>query len=184
VELVDYDPAWAEKFAAASAEVSRSLATWLVAVEHIGSTAVPGLAAKPVIDMMVSVRTLADTAGIVAALGKLGYEYVPAYEAIFPDRRFFRRWEHGRRTVQIHLVERTDAEWWDRHLGFRDWLRSHDQDRDAYASLKRALAAEFRHDRVGYTDAKGVFVREIETRAACHRGMPDLAASPSSEVAG
>jgi GrpB-like predicted nucleotidyltransferase (UPF0157 family) len=170
VEIVDHDPAWARRFAAAAREVSDALAPWLVDVEHIGSTAVPGLPAKPVIDVMVGVRTLAATTDIVAALRALGYEYVPEYEVMFPTRRFFRRWGGGHRTHQIHLVERGDDEWWDRHLAFRDWLRSHDDDRDAYASLKRSLARTFRDDRHGYTDAKTAFIREIEARPAQDKG--------------
>lgn len=169
VEIVEHDPGWAERFTAAADEVSEALAPWVVDIEHIGSTAVPGLPAKPVIDIMVGVRTLAASTDIVAAMQKLDYEYVPAYEVIFPARRYFRRWEDGHRSHQIHLVERGDAEWWDRHLGFRDWLRAHDQDRDAYAVLKRSLAEAFRDDRDGYTDAKTAFIREIEGRAAQDR---------------
>jgi GrpB-like predicted nucleotidyltransferase (UPF0157 family) len=166
VEIVDYDPAWPSVFGAVASEISEALGPWLVAIEHIGSTAVPQLAAKPVIDVMVGVRSLAADQDIVAAVEAIGYEYVPAFEAVFPSRRYFRRWQGGRRTVQIHLVERADAEWWDRHIGFRDWLRSHAEDRRAYETLKRSLASTFGDDRVGYTDAKTEFVRAIERRIA------------------
>ncbi len=165
IEVVTYDPEWVVLFAAAERELRVALAPFLVDIEHIGSTAVPGLAAKPVIDIQVGVGTLDESVEIVSALESLGYEYVPEFEDELPERRYFRRWVDGRRTHHIHLVERSNTEWWDRHVGFRNWLRSHDDDRDRYAALKRHLAATHRHDRRAYTDAKSEFVREIEAKA-------------------
>jgi GrpB-like predicted nucleotidyltransferase (UPF0157 family) len=165
VEIAPYDPRWPEAFAAAESELHTVLRSWVVAIEHIGSTAVPGLPAKPVIDILVGVQTLADNDAIVVAVESLGYEYVPEYEDELPDRRYFRRWAAGRRTHQIHLVERTNTDWWDRHIGFRDWLRTHEDDRDRYAALKYELAAAYRNDRPGYSDAKSDFIRGIEDQA-------------------
>jgi GrpB-like predicted nucleotidyltransferase (UPF0157 family) len=91
---------------------------------------VPGLAAKPVIDIQVAVKNLAATPEIVDALKPLGYQYVPELEAEMPFRRDFRRSANGRRTHQIHLVEQSSTEWWVRHLAFRDWLRRHPKDRE------------------------------------------------------
>lgn len=102
---------------------------------------------------------------IVAAVVGCGYEYVPEYEGQFPQRRYFRRSEHGRRTHQVHLVERSNIDWWDRHVSFRVWLRSNPLDRDAYAQLKRDLAAAHRNDRVGYTDAKSEFIAAIVSKS-------------------
>ena len=138
---------------AATEEVVAALGPWVLDVEHIGSTAVPGLAAKPVIDLMVGVRSLDDSPAIIVAVEGLGYEYGPEFEIEVPSRRYFRRYVDDVRTHQIHLVERTDTAWWDRHVAFRDWLRIHDDDRDTYAALKRRLAVEHRHDRAAYTDA-------------------------------
>ena len=165
VEIVPYDPAWPAAAVAATDEVVAALAPWVLDVEHIGSTAVPGLAAKPVIDLMVGVRSLDDSPAIIVAVEGLGYEYGPEFEIEVPSRRYFRRYVDGVRTHQIHLVERTDTAWWDRHVAFRDWLRTHDDDRDAYADLKRRLAVEHRHDRAAYTDAKSDFIHAIEARA-------------------
>lgn len=165
VVIVEHDPRWAAAYARAAAELRAVLAPWLVAIEHIGSTAVPGLAAKPVIDLQVGVRSLADSDAIVAAVQSLGYEYVPEFEAELPDRRYFRRWADGRRTEHVHLVEHGNRSWWDRHLAFRDWLRAHDEDRDAYAALKRRLADAHPVDRAAYTDGKAGFVQAIERRA-------------------
>ena len=163
--IVEHDPVWALSYAAAAAELRAVLRPWLLAVEHIGSTAVPGLAAKPVIDIQVGVRSLEESDAIVAALKSLGYEYVPDLEAELPERRYFRRWSETVRTHQIHLVERGNQEWWDRHLAFRDWLRSHPEDRDAYEVLKRRLARQHPFDLGAYTDGKTGFVQSIERRA-------------------
>jgi GrpB-like predicted nucleotidyltransferase (UPF0157 family) len=169
VEIVEADPAWAAMGEAAIVEVTAALGRHVVEVQHIGSTAVPGLAAKPVIDLLVGVRSLGDSPAIVEAVTGLGYEYVPELEDELPDRRYFRRFTDGVRSHQVHLVERADAGWWDRHVAFRDWLRTHDDDRDAYAALKRRLAVEHRHDRVAYTDAKSDFVHDVERRCGVRR---------------
>ncbi|MGH9279152.1 MAG: GrpB family protein [Acidimicrobiales bacterium] len=165
VELVAYDSRSPARFAAERRALRAALGPWVLDVEHIGSTAVPGLAAKPVIDIQVGVRTLADSAEIVAAMESLGYEYVPKFEDDLPERRYFRRWSDGRRTHQVHLVERSNLGWWERHVRFRDWLRAHDDDRDRYEVLKRELAATYRDDRLAYTDAKTDFIRAIEAMA-------------------
>lgn len=170
IEIADPDPGWPAAFAAARDELRRALAPWVVDIEHIGSTAVPGLAAKPVIDVMVGVRSLQEGPEIVAAVVALDYEYVPEFEVELPQRRYFRRTSKGVRTHQVHLVERADAAWWDRHLAFRDWLRSHAGDRDAYAVLKRRLAAAHRQDRRAYTDSKSEFIAAALARARAESG--------------
>lgn len=165
IEVVAYDKRWVELFAVSERELRNVLAPFVLDIEHIGSTAVPGLAAKPVIDIQVGVRTLDASVDIVSAVQSLGYEYVPEFEEELPDRRYFRRWTDGRRSHQVHLVERSDTEWWDRHVRFRDWLRLHDDDRERYAELKQSLAAEHRNARRAYTDAKSDFIRAIEARS-------------------
>jgi len=90
---------------------------------------------------------------------------VPELEAELPERRYFRRWSDGRRTHQVHLVERVDRAWWDRHVAFRDWLRTHPADRERYAALKRRLAQEHPHDLGAYTDGKTGFVQAVECQA-------------------
>ena len=166
IVIVDDDPIWPTRYERAAAELRTALAPWVVEIEHIGSTAVPGLAAKPVIDIQVGVTSLDHSADIVDAVEALGYTYVPEFEAVFPGRRYFRRSAPGgRRTHQVHLIERSDSDWWDRHVLFRDWLRRHPADRDRYAALKRRLADEFRGDREGYTDAKTDFIEGVLRRA-------------------
>jgi GrpB-like predicted nucleotidyltransferase (UPF0157 family) len=169
IEVVDPDPAWAAQGEVACAEVWDALAPFVVAVEHIGSTSVPDLPAKPVIDLLVGVRSLDDSPAMVDAITALGYEYVAEFEDELPNRRYFRRFTDGRRSHQIHLVERTDVGWWDRHVAFRDWLRAHPEDRDAYAELKRRLAVEHRDDRAAYTGAKSDFIHGVERRCGVRR---------------
>jgi GrpB-like predicted nucleotidyltransferase (UPF0157 family) len=126
---------------------------------------VPGLAAKPVIDIMVGVKSLDDTPILVERLEAVGYEYVPELEQQLPSRRYFRKLRRGRRTHQIHLVERSDAAFWDRHILFRDYLRRHPGVADEYARLKQELSGRFRDYRTAYTEAKTAFIREVVRRA-------------------
>lgn len=165
IELVPYDPSWPRGFEVARDGIASVLGSMVVDIEHIGSTAVPGLAAKPVLDILVGVRTLDDSPAIITAIRGLGYEYVPDFEIDTPFRRYFRCVAGGVRTHQIHLVERTNTAWWDRHVDFRDWLRTDDEDRDAYAALKTHLAVEHRHDRLAYTEAKTPFIAAVQARA-------------------
>jgi GrpB-like predicted nucleotidyltransferase (UPF0157 family) len=122
VAVVPYDDAWPSLYEEERARIERAIGPWAEGIEHVGSTAVPGLAAKPVIDIMVGVKSLDDSSILVERLVGIGYEYVPEFERVLPFRRYFRKMREGRRTHQIHLVERSNTEWWDRHLLFRDYL--------------------------------------------------------------
>jgi GrpB-like predicted nucleotidyltransferase (UPF0157 family)/pimeloyl-ACP methyl ester carboxylesterase len=162
VELVPWDPAWATRFARERAAIADVLGDRVGAIEHIGSTAVEGLAAKPVIDIAVGV---ADSAAIDAAAGRLrAAGYAPS-----PDRevghRFALRRGDGRRLAHAHVVVH-DGPWWRDHVGFRDLLRADVRLRDAYAAHKRELAARHAGDREAYTDAKARFVATARTGPA------------------
>jgi len=164
VVIVDYDPAWPAAF-----ERERDLLRWvlgdlLLEVEHIGSTAVPGLDAKPIIDIMAAVGRLDDAEAAASLLERLGYEYAPELNAAIPERRFFRKRASGRRTHHLHIVE-PNCDFWRRHLLFRDYLRAHPAAARCYARLKRELAGRCGDDLHRYTDAKTPFIREIEARA-------------------
>jgi len=171
VEVVPYDPRWPRMFEEERQRILGALGPRALEVEHIGSTAVPGLAAKPVIDIMVGVGTLDDAPACIGALEALGYEYVSEFEQELPERRYFRRFgPDGRRTHQIHLVERRNLGWWERHVRFRDYLRSHPEVAREYGELKMELARRFRHDRAGYMDGKEDFVRAVEMLALEEQG--------------
>lgn len=171
VVIVNYDPRWPLLFDQARAEILRATGPWVVAVEHIGSTAVPGLAAKPIVDIMVGIRSLRDAPQCIAALLPLGWRYAPENEVSFRERRYFDKDLAGVRTYHLHMEE-TASEFWNRHLLFRDFLRTHPDVAQEYAQRKRELADKFRDQRDAYTDAKGPFIRAVEARARAERQRP------------
>jgi GrpB-like predicted nucleotidyltransferase (UPF0157 family) len=166
--IVDYDPRWPQMFREEKQRIEAAIGRWLAGVEHVGSTSVPGLAAKPIIDIMPALRSLEDTPHIIGPMRRLGYQYFPEYEDDLPERRYFRRPAgqefRGGGTHHVHVVEATSG-FWRRHIAFRDHLRAHPEAAAEYAALKRDLAARFGADREGYTEAKTDFIRGIETKA-------------------
>lgn len=161
----EYDPRWALAFEQEKAAVLAAAGQWLEAVEHVGSTAVPGLAAKPVIDLLVGIRSLSEAPRTIAALTPLGYEYISDLEFYYPERRYLQRLSGGgEHTHHIHMVQ-TDTAFWADHILFRDYLRAHPAEVREYAALKRQLAARFRQSREEYTDAKGPFIQAVLERA-------------------
>ncbi len=160
-----YDPAWPALYAAERDRLWAAIGAWIADIQHVGSTSVPRLAAKPTIDIMVGVRSLADAdAHCIPAIIALGYDYIYQYEADTPERRYFQKLSAaGQHTHHIHLVT-IDSDWWARHLAFRDYLRAHPHTADAYAQLKYQLAATL-DDRRAYTEAKTDFIRAVEKSA-------------------
>jgi GrpB-like predicted nucleotidyltransferase (UPF0157 family) len=168
VLIVPYDPAWPEAFRAERALLAAALGSDRFRFEHIGSTAVPGLGAKPVLDILLGAPALSEIDAAIGRIEALGYVYVPEYEREIPDRRFFRKDMNGLRTHHVHAVE-TDGDFWRKHLLFRDHLRSHPEAAEAYHRLKRDLARRFRNDRDAYTDGKTQFIREALEAARAER---------------
>ena len=164
IRVVPYDPTWPELFAAEHPALKAVFQPLSGVIEHIGSTSVPGLGAKPVIDIMVGVERLGDVEPRVPTLEGLGYEYVPEYEAQLPERRYFRKPRIRPRTHHVHIVERGST-FWTRHLLFRDYLRRHPDVADDYYRLKRQLAARLGGDGVAYTEAKSQFIAAAMARA-------------------
>lgn len=160
VAIAPYDPTWPERFAAERARLAALLGP-AVALHHIGSTAVPGLAAKPIIDLMAHVDDLDGP--VILLVGRGGYAYPAAYNAQLEDRRWLCRPSASRREFHLHLVARR-AEL-DRHLAFRDALRADLRLATGYAALKRGLAQRFAGDREAYGEAKAAFIRAVEARA-------------------
>jgi GrpB-like predicted nucleotidyltransferase (UPF0157 family) len=165
VYVVAYDPQWPRLYEEEHARIVAVLAGLIDGIEHVGSTAVPGLDAKPVIDIMVGVAGREDGERCVAPLEGLGYEYLGEYG--IPGRLYFRRGVP--RSHQIHMVEK-DGEFWERLLLFRDFLRTHSDAVEEYQQLKRELATRFRDDREAYTEAKTAFIRSVEAQARAARG--------------
>lgn len=161
VVIEPYDPAWPFRFEAEAAAL-RSVLGDAPTIIHIGSTAVEGLAAKPIVDIMIGVRSLDDAAAMIAPIVSLGYEYIPEYEAEMPERRYFKKLRpDGIHTHHIHLVE-AGSPFGVRHVYFRDRLRSDRKLAAQYADLKKELAERYRNDRVAYTDAKTNFIVAVE----------------------
>ena len=162
VEIVDYDPRWPILF---DEEAERLRATLdpslIVGLEHFGSTAIPGLSAKPIIDILIAVRSLADAqANFVEPLRNLDYVYWA--ENPRKDRLFFVKGMPpfgSKRSHHVHVTE-PHGEMWQR-LAFRDYLRAHPEEAAIYGQLKRRLATEHQRDREAYTDAKSAYVESV-----------------------
>lgn len=170
VMVVDYRSQWAQHFKSERTRLMIDLMDIVVEIIHIGSTAVPGLAAKPVIDMMAGVGSLDefDAANGAARVHHLGYQYHPEHEDTIPERRYFTAGydnpEHpAGRWFQLHLVEQV-SDFWTRHLILRDYLRAHPAERDAYGLFKKPLAPSHTGTST-YSEAKNEFVASLELRA-------------------
>ena len=160
VVISPYSAEWPDCFRAVREELLSVFAPIEVAVEHIGSTAVPGLAAKPVIDVLLGARALADVESRIEPLGEHGYSYVQKYERELPMRRYFVKPAATSLRVHLHAVE-LGSLLWQEHLAFRDALRTDATLSSRYQSLKLRLAEEFAADKSAYTVAKGPFIRSV-----------------------
>ena len=159
--IVSYDPAWPGLFAELGRELRVGLGDIALRIDHIGSTSVPGLAAKPVIDVQVSVAAFEPLTAFKQPLERLGY----VYRADDPERtkRYFRE-PPGRRRTHVHVRRAGSfSEQW--ALLFRDYLRAHRDVAAEYEAVKRRLAVRFRDDRHAYTNAKVPFMWEVIRRA-------------------
>jgi GrpB-like predicted nucleotidyltransferase (UPF0157 family) len=158
VRIVPYDARWPARFDTEKALIEQAIGRWITGgIHHVGSTAVPGLAAKPVIDIMVGVEDLPSSRDCLGELEKLSYQYVP-YRAA--EMHWLCKPGPARRTHHLHLVP-TDSRRYRAELAFRDMLRSRRDLADRYEKLKRILADEHRDDREAYTDAKQGFIAEV-----------------------
>ena len=153
VLVVPYDDAWPRLFEAEAERLRAAFGTNLRVLEHVGSTSVPGLAAKPIVDIAASVESFDDLD--VGALEALGYRYVPKFEEELPNRRYFTRGDH-----HLHVYEQEHEEFMD-YVRFRDYLRTHPEDAEAYGKLKLRLGNELSDDRVAYQQAKAPFVARL-----------------------
>lgn len=136
----------------------------IAAIEHIGSTSVPGLCAKPVIDVLLGVRKLTNADEIISKMIGLGFKYISKYEDVMPYRRYFCKKEDGKHICHVHAVVE-GSPFWKRHLLFRDYLRQNSQTRDEYGKLKKDLAQIEWNDGNEYADAKTEFIRSVEEKA-------------------
>ena len=169
VQIVPYTPAWATLFQAERARLQHALGTDVLDIQHIGSTAVPGLAAKPILDLGIAVAAESVVAACVPRLTTLGYTY-RGYRGS-DEGHFFDKGPEQHLTHYLHLLLSRDPAWWN-YLLFRDYLIAHPAARADYMRLKQDLASQYAKDRAAYTAAKGAFVQHI--LAAARSTAPQL----------
>ena len=162
IRIVEHHPAWPSLADAEMRRIADALGEVAVRVDHVGSTAVPGLAAKPIIDLQLSVPAIDRVEIYREPLERLGYLFVPDPES--PDFHLFAKPAERPRTHHLHVCE-AGSNHELRHLALRDYLRSHADEAAAYAKLKREAAELFPQDRLAYVEAKERYVRDLEARA-------------------
>jgi len=166
--IVDYDPNWPHEFEAERRNVIAAVDGRISAVVHIGSTAVPGLCAKPIVDIMAGVHGSREAEALLPPLAELGYDDVTKIDD--NDEWFYclgrapEKPSDAMRYFHLHLV-REDSDDWNRHVNFRDYLRLHPETAADYCTLKRRNAERFRDQRELYTESKTRFIREVEAKA-------------------
>lgn len=156
IEVVPYDSKWAECFVDQAFSIRKALGTNCVTIHHIGSTAVPGLAAKPIIDMIPVVLDITGVDKVTHHMEKLGFEAKGEHGMLF--RRYFQK--DG---FSVHVFEDVNPVI-KRHLLFRDWMRTHSDDKYAYAKLKKDLALQYSNDVLSYNLAKNSFISTIDKK--------------------
>jgi GrpB-like predicted nucleotidyltransferase (UPF0157 family) len=160
VSLRAYDPDWPQAFTVERERLIASLPDAFLDVQHIGSTAVPGLAAKPVIDILAGVASFATAEALTEQICRCGYTTSAEFNATLNERLWFMRWANGHRTHHLHVVVH-GSDGWHEHLRFREALRSRPDLAARYVALKSQLAVRHSTDREAYTNAKGEFVRSV-----------------------
>jgi len=162
VNLSEYNPNWKMQFEYEKKRILDSLGDKVVGIEHIGSTSIKGLKAKPIIDIIVGVQDLNEVSNFVSPLSKIEYDYVPKPE--IRDRKFFRKGLWGQGTCHLHICEFNSSEWIEKLL-FRDYLRLNHKVAEEYASLKEELASKYHFDRPAYTKKKEPFIKTVIEKA-------------------
>jgi len=156
IRIVPYDPTWPDRFERERDALATVIGPWITGgIHHVGSTAVPGLDAKPIVDILVGVGDLEESRQCVEPLAQLDYLYAPY---LADEMHWFCKPDPRRRTHHLHLVPTGSRRYRD-ELAFRDRLRAEPETAAEYAALKSRLADEFRNDRTAYTEAKAGFIR-------------------------
>jgi GrpB-like predicted nucleotidyltransferase (UPF0157 family) len=162
IRIVESNPAWPARAQEELSRLAEALAPVAVRMDHIGSTAVPGLDAKPIIDLQLSVTAIEPRERYARPLERLGYLFVPDPES--PDFHFFAKPAERPRSHHLHVCQ-AGSEHESRHLAVRDYLRAHTDEAAKYAALKREAATGAAQDRLAYIDAKEGYLRDLEARA-------------------
>ena len=166
VKLESYNKNWPILFALEKAKLLAAIGPWVEAIEHIGSTSIPFMTAKPTIDIALGVSSLEIAEQhIIAPLIKQGYQYNQALEKTIPERRLFGKFSStGDHLVHVHVLI-VNNELWKNHLRFKNYLMAHSEEAKNYILLKESLKEKFAHDREAYTLGKSEFIKEILSKA-------------------
>lgn len=162
IRVVPHDPSWNDMFEAEAAALSSVLEGEVLVIHHIGSTAIPNIKAKPIIDILIEVREIEKVDDLAPEMSEIGYEAHGEFG--LPGRRYFTKNLGPTRTHNVHVYQRGNPEI-ERHLAFRDYMLSHPEDAQTYSRLKEELAKRFPTDIYGYMDGKDAFAKEMESKA-------------------
>ncbi len=164
IRILQYDSRWRRIYEEEKAKILGVVGHWVVAIEHIGSTAVPGLGAKPIIDIIAALGRLPDIENCIRPLQSIGYEYLGEYG--MPGRHFLRKppGDATARTHHLHIVE-DESDLWEKHILFRDYLRTHPEVAHKYYDLKKDFANKYGSNRDAYTEAKTSFIESVVRKA-------------------
>jgi GrpB-like predicted nucleotidyltransferase (UPF0157 family) len=180
-----YTPDWTQQFACESTNILAALQRFEPLIQHIGSTAVVGLPAKPIIDILLGLASLEELNKIIPVMQSLGYSYVSKYEDSMPNRRYFVKYSHSKQLPYIPIIDKTtpdmwqagylpmfhvhsvviNSEFWERHIAFREYLRHHPKERDCYGIFKQELATQEWENGLQYSTAKHDFIQAMERTA-------------------
>ena len=161
VEVVSYNPNWKEMYKEESEKIKNVLSDIIIDIHHIGSTAMPGIKAKPVIDILVEVKDIEGVDQYNHKMKELGYEAMGEYG--IPKRRFFRR-GGDKRTHHIHIFQLGNEEI-ERHINFKEYLIAHPDKAREYSKLKEKLANNYTYNVENYNNGKSYFIKEIDKKA-------------------
>ncbi|HWL11499.1 MAG TPA: GrpB family protein [Ureibacillus sp.] len=161
VIIEDYHPDWEKQFQVEKRKIIETLDA-AITIEHIGSTSIKGLGAKPILDIAIGVNDLEDVSKFIEPLKQIGYEFV--YHQEFPERRFFRKGQWGAGTHHLHFYQ-FEGDHWNNQILFRNYLRNNPPTMMEYHQLKLELAEKHRFDRVSYTANKASFIQNILQKA-------------------
>jgi GrpB-like predicted nucleotidyltransferase (UPF0157 family) len=162
VVIEEYTSDWVLRFQEEKRILKGILRDKAIAIEHIGSTSIEGLGAKPIVDIMVGVSHLNEVDEFIEPLKKVGYEYV--FHKEFPNRRFFRKGQWRAGTHHLHIYQ-YESEEWKNHILFRNYLRTHPDQLKQYQQLKKDLAEKYHFERAAYTKAKEPFILTVIKKA-------------------
>jgi GrpB-like predicted nucleotidyltransferase (UPF0157 family)/uncharacterized protein YciI len=169
IELVPYTPEWKSQFEEEAKALSAALSDTRVAIHHIGSTAIPGIVAKPIVDILPVVKDIHVIDQLTPSLEALGYEAKGEYG--MPGRRFFVKKQSGKQRFNMHIFQEGHADI-ERHLRFRDYLLTHPEDANTYSELKKSLITLAADDIERYCWGKNDFIKATEVRAMLWRTLP------------